>query len=136
MSQIDLRQDRPTSAANVPANGKKAIKARRYVEGESDDDEGEIEDVVLGPSGDFDDDEDDSDALDEDDLDSAFEDEEDGAGSSKPRRKVSAFFFSKSRMIEEESRTRMADQIPRIPPLTGERRFVLAGPRSFGGRRL
>ena len=101
MSQIDLRQDRPTSsAAHVPANGKKAVKARRYVEGESDDDEGEIEDVVLGPSGDFDDgDEDDSDALDEDDLDSAFEDEEDGAGSSKPRRKVSsAFLFSKSRI--------------------------------------
>jgi hypothetical protein len=88
MSQIDMRQDRPTSAAQVVTNGKKSTKAKRYVEGESEDEEGEIEDVVLGPSGDFDD-EDDSEGLDDDDLDSAFDDEEDGAGTSKPRRKVS-----------------------------------------------
>ncbi|GAA5954910.1 hypothetical protein JCM3765_007808 [Sporobolomyces pararoseus] len=88
MSQIDMRQDRPTSSAQVPVNGKKATKAKRYVEGESDDEEGEIEDVVLGPSGEFDS-EDDLEGLDDDeDLDSAFEDEEDGAGTSKPRRKV------------------------------------------------
>ncbi|GAA5894503.1 Utp5p [Sporobolomyces salmoneus] len=88
MSQIDMRQDRPTPSTQLPSNGKKSTKAKRYVEGESDDEEGEIEDVVLGPAGgEFDDDEDLED-LDEDDLDSAFEDEEDGAGSSKPRRKV------------------------------------------------
>ncbi|GAA5923870.1 Utp5p [Sporobolomyces koalae] len=92
MSQIDMRQDRPTASAQLPANGGKrtSSKAKRYVEGESDDeDDGEIEDVVLGPRGgdEFDDDED-EDEDDDEDVDSAFEDEEDGAGSAKPRRKV------------------------------------------------
>ena len=89
MSQIDMRQDRPTTSAQVPVNGKKITKAKRYVEGESDDEDGEIEDVVLGPAGEFDSEDDLEGLEDDEDLDSAFEDEEDGAGSSKPRRKVS-----------------------------------------------
>ncbi|GAA5976795.1 hypothetical protein JCM5350_007250 [Sporobolomyces pararoseus] len=88
MSQIDMRQDRPTTSAQVPVNGKKTTKAKRYVEGESDDEDGEIEDVVLGPAGEFDSEDDLEGLEDDEDLDSAFEDEEDGAGSSKPRRKV------------------------------------------------
>ncbi|GAA5887545.1 hypothetical protein JCM16303_004239 [Sporobolomyces ruberrimus] len=93
MSQIDMRQDRrPTSSSSeITTNGRKgSSKVKKYVEGESDDEdeEGEIEDVVLGPAGgEFGDE--DSDLDDEDDdLDSAFEDEEDGKGTSKPRRKV------------------------------------------------
>ena len=96
MSQIDMRQDRPTPSSNLPSSkGKKSTKARKYVEGESDDeeesgDEGEIEDVILGPGGAGDLDEFDED----DDLDSAFEDEEDGQGTAKPRRKVSISFLT------------------------------------------
>ncbi|GAA5826213.1 hypothetical protein JCM11251_007211 [Rhodosporidiobolus azoricus] len=107
MSQIDLRQDRVRAAAPAAGTQKKQVKqGRRYVEGESTDEEesgtgsegdedeeieegdvseGDVEDVVLGGGDDFDgiDSEDD-----EDEVDSAFEDEEDGTGSNKPRRKV------------------------------------------------
>lgn len=72
-------------------NGRKGnSKVKKYVEGESDDEdeEGEIEDVVLGPAGGEFGDEDSEFDEEEDDLDSAFEDEEDGNGTSKPRRKV------------------------------------------------
>ncbi|BGP13200.1 hypothetical protein JCM10213_000221 [Rhodosporidiobolus nylandii] len=102
MSQIDLRQDR--QRAQQPASAKRAIsQGRKYVEGEStdedsdaegdededlsedDDDEGDIEDVVLGAAGS----EDEFGGIGSDeDVDSAFEDEEDGAGSGKPRHKT------------------------------------------------
>ncbi|GAA6064118.1 hypothetical protein JCM10212_004965 [Sporobolomyces blumeae] len=97
MSQIDMRQDRPASSTSGPSSasnkGKQGVKARRYVEGESEDeddegDEGEVEDVVLGPGGDDDEFDDEDDGDEDEDVDSAFEDEEDGAGSAKPRRKV------------------------------------------------
>ncbi|GAA5854471.1 hypothetical protein JCM9279_006618 [Rhodotorula babjevae] len=107
MSQIDLRQDR--ARAQTARSGAKAIKAapkgRRYVEGESTDDEdeqlgegperdedseGDVEDVVLGPGGDDDEESGDSDGfgeIDDDDVDSDFDDEEDGEGSKVPRHK-------------------------------------------------
>ncbi|GAA5912077.1 hypothetical protein JCM6882_002026 [Rhodosporidiobolus microsporus] len=105
MSQIDLRQDRARASAASGAGGRKKVaQGRRYVEGEStdeDDDseegdedeeidegdlsEGDVEDVVLGGGDEFDGIDSDED---DDDVDSAFEDEEDGAGSNKPRRKV------------------------------------------------
>ncbi|GAA6047982.1 hypothetical protein JCM3770_006455 [Rhodotorula araucariae] len=110
MSQIDLRQDR---ARVQTARSKKALKpapkGRRYVEGESTDDEeaqvdglegddlseGDIEDVVLGAGGDGESDDDDDESgdddgfgdLEDDDVDSDLEDEEDGAGSKVPRHK-------------------------------------------------
>ncbi|GAA6015631.1 hypothetical protein JCM10207_008151 [Rhodosporidiobolus poonsookiae] len=105
MSQIDLRQDRARAAEQSRAvkAAAKPKTGRRYVEGEStdeddedlDDDEmedeelseGDIEDVVLGAGG-SDADEFGGIGSDDEDVDSAFEDEEDGAGSAKPRRKV------------------------------------------------
>ncbi|BGP37242.1 Small subunit (SSU) processome component [Rhodotorula kratochvilovae] len=111
MSQIDLRQDR--ARAQTARSGKKAVtaapKGRRYVEGESTDDEddaqvegdddlseGDIEDVVLGAGGDREsDDEDDDESgdddgfgdLEDDDVDSDLDDEEGSAGSKVPRHK-------------------------------------------------
>ncbi|GAA5860411.1 hypothetical protein JCM3774_000410 [Rhodotorula dairenensis] len=106
MSQIDLRQDRARASsqrqlAAAAAASKKPSSGRRYVEGESTDDdephgdgaededlsEGDIEDVVLGAGG-SDDDEDLSGSGDEDasDIDSDFLDEEDGEGGA-PRHK-------------------------------------------------
>ncbi|GJN87808.1 hypothetical protein Rhopal_000763-T1 [Rhodotorula paludigena] len=114
MSQIDLRQDRARqqSLRQVRA-AKKPAQGRRYVEGESTDEEGlddedaeleddedlsegDIEDVVLGGAGaegksDDEDDEDEDDDgfgdLEDDDVDSDLEDEEDGEGSKVPRHK-------------------------------------------------
>ncbi|GAA6029945.1 hypothetical protein JCM8097_009182 [Rhodosporidiobolus ruineniae] len=93
MSQIDLRQDRARAveeqqARSAAAAAKRKTGGRRYVEGESTDEdeddededleeedlsEGDVEDVVLGGAGsdgEFD--------SEDDDVDSAFEDEEDG----------------------------------------------------------
>ncbi|GAA5979002.1 hypothetical protein JCM10908_002767 [Rhodotorula pacifica] len=103
MSQIDLRQDRARAASQrqiAAAAAKKSSSGRRYVEGESTDEdephgdgddedlsEGDIEDVVLG-AGASDDEDDLSGSGDEDasDVDSDFEDEEDGEGGA-PRHK-------------------------------------------------
>ncbi|GAA5974146.1 hypothetical protein JCM11641_003463 [Rhodosporidiobolus odoratus] len=115
MSQIDLRQDRVRAQQSrqitAGAGKRKPAQGRRYVEGESTDEEavsgeddeeldsddeeeevsdeeegGDIEDVVLGAGGGSGSEgEFDSD---EEGGDSAFDEEEDGAGSGKPRNKV------------------------------------------------
>jgi len=137
MSQIDLRQDR--ARAQTARSGAKAIKAapkgRRYVEGESTDDEdeqlgeglegdvseGDIEDVVLGAGGD-DDDEDESGDEDEfgeidDDVDSDLEDEEDGE-QGPPRHKVRfsspLSCMRSSRLLLHSSYRSSDDRVPRL----------------------
>lgn len=116
MSQIDLRQDRARAASQrqLAAASAKPRQGRRYVEGESTDEEGgeegdsDIEDVVLGAAGDEEGDETDEDEDDEgesgefdeddDDVDSDLEDEEDGADSRKLRSKVRSAFLRTCRI--------------------------------------
>jgi len=160
MSQIDLRQDR--ARAQTARSGAKAIKAaptgRRYVEGESTDDEdeqlgeglegdedseGDVEDVVLGPGGDDDDESGDSDGfgeIDDDDVDSDFDDdEEDGEGSKVPRHKVRPAFLSLSLQLSTLSSFLAEHRLPvgdehALTPSPSPARSATASRRSWTSR--